>query len=114
MTAALPPSAVAAADVSPAFARTIVSTYPDGRSGKLWLRSGGAYVGRGRRGETSSGHWRVAGQRLCMKQSRPFPIPFSYCAPLPASGVGTSWSGRAVTGDPITIQLVPGRAGEPL
>lgn len=113
MTPTSPPPAVAAPDLSPAFAGTIVSTYPDGRTGRLWLRPGSAYVAKGRRGDPSSGRWRVVGQKLCLKQSRPIPVPFSYCAPLPTGGVSASWSGKAVTGEPITITLVPGRAGEP-
>lgn len=113
MIGTAPPPAFAPPDLAPAFAGTIVSTYPDGRTGRLWLRSNATYVGRGRRSEPSAGHWRIAGQRLCLKQSRPFPIPFSYCAPLPAAGVTSGWSGRAVTGEPITITLVPGRVGEP-
>ncbi len=50
---------------------------------------------------------------MCFRQSRPFPAPFSYCAPLVQGGVGTVWEGKAVTGEPIRLELVEGRAGTP-
>ena len=102
----------AAQDVSllePAFANTIVSTYPDGRTAKLWLNRDGTYRAQGRRGKPSSGRWTLKGERICLKQSRPVPGPFSYCTAVKRGGVGTSWSGKAVTGEPIRIQLVAGR-----
>ena len=48
---------------------------------------------------------------MCLKQSRPFPAPFSYCTPLPS---GVSWTAKAVTGEPIRVRLVRGKAGESL
>ena len=36
------PAASAAPDLAPAFAGTIVSTYPDGRQAKLWLNPDGS------------------------------------------------------------------------
>ena len=33
--------------------------------------------------------------------------------PIPATGVSTSWSGKAVTGEPITIRLIPERQALP-
>ena len=95
--------------VRPAFGNTIVSTYRDGRTGKLWLDPGGAYRGLGRTGRTSIGTWRVEGDRLCMRQRRPFPAPFSYCTPIVPGGVGARWTGRAPDGEPINIELVAGR-----
>jgi hypothetical protein len=89
-----------------AFGKTIVSTYPDGRTAELWLQPSGSYTARGRRGDASSGHWKVKGRRICLSQSRPFPGPFSYCTSLPHSG---TWSARAVTGEPISVRIVAGR-----
>ena len=97
------------AALEPAFSNTIVSTYPDGRKAKLWLNRDGTYRAQGRRGRPSSGRWSVKGQQICLKQTRPFPAPFSYCTPVRRGGVGTSWTGKAVTGERIRIQLVAGR-----
>ena len=96
-----------------AFGNTTVSAYPDGRTAQLWLQPDGSYQGRGRRGKPSSGRWRVKGAEMCFRQSRPFPAPFSYCAPLVQGGVGTVWAGKAVTGEPIRLELVGGREGTP-
>ena len=97
------------ADLEPAFSNTIVSTYPDGRQAKLWLNRDGTYRAQGRRGKPSSGRWSIKGQQVCLKQTRPFPGPFSYCTPIRKGGVGTSWTGKAVTGERIRIKLVAGR-----
>lgn len=106
---AAPVLAQAPSPLEPAFANTVVSTYPDGRTAKLWLEPDGTYRGEGRRGKPSSGRWRLEGDRMCFRQSRPFPAPFSYCTPVVQGGVGAVWSGKAVTGEPIRIELVPGR-----
>lgn len=113
LAAALTVPAAARADprLEPAFGNTIVSTYRDGRVGKLWLEPNGAYRGEGRSGRVSIGTWRVDGDRLCMRQRRPFPAPFSYCTAIVPGGVGARWSGRAPDGEPINIQLVAGRQG---
>ena len=109
--ALLAPPALAAgvADLQPAFSNTIVSTYPDGRKAKLWLNKDGSYRAQGRRGKSSSGKWSLKGQKICLKQSRPVSGPFSYCTEVKRGGIGTSWTGKAVTGERIRIQLVAGR-----
>jgi hypothetical protein len=94
-----------------AFGSTIVSTYPDGRQGELWLNKDGTYTAAGRRQDRSSGAWQVKGDKLCMKQKTPFPTPFSYCTAIPSSGIDTSWSGKAFTGEPLSIKLVKGMHG---
>lgn len=105
-----PPVAVAASvqRLEPAFGNTIVSTYPDGRTARLWLHPDGAYDGRGRRGKPSSGRWSLRGDRICLKQKKPTPSPISYCTPLPTGGVGAVWSAKAVTGEPIRVSVVKG------
>ncbi|HUO22273.1 MAG TPA: hypothetical protein VMU59_07130 [Caulobacteraceae bacterium] len=100
-----------AADKSPvqaAFGSTIVSTYPDGRTAELWLKPDGAYTARGRRGDSSGGHWQVDGGKLCLHQSSPLPFG-SYCTPIPSTGLHSTWSAKAVTGEPIRVRLVKGR-----
>ncbi len=108
------PSADASpASMAPAFANTIVSTYPDGLHGRLWLHEDGTWRALSRHGSRSSGRWSLKGERVCLKQSRPIPIFFSYCTPAVRGEVGTSWAAKAPTGEPITVRLEPGRAGEP-
>ncbi len=104
-----------AADAPPslthAFGNTIVSTYPDGRTAQLWLQPSGAYTAAGRRGDRSSGHWSLKDGKLCLKQSRPIPGPFSYCTAIPSGGVNSRWTAKAVTGEVIQVRLAAGRSG---
>ena len=81
------PAVAAPSPVSKAFGNTIVSTYPDGRKAELWLQPDGDYTAKGRRGDGSSGRWRIKGERLCLKQSHPLPSPFSFCTPIPSTGM---------------------------
>ena len=104
-----PAHAVTPAALEEAFGGTIVSTYADGRHAKLWLDPDGGYRGQGRRGDPSSGHWAVKGDKLCLKQSTPMPVPFSYCTKLVTGGVGTVWTATSVFGEPLTVELAPGR-----
>lgn len=104
-------AAAPAPDVSllePAFGNTIVSTYPDGRTGHLWLKADGTYSYEGRRKTPSSGRWTLKGTKFCLKQSKPKSIPFSYCPPIKSGGVGTTWPGKAPTGEKIQLKLVAG------
>ncbi len=93
-----------------AFGNTIVSTYPDGRQAELWFHPDGNYDAEGRRHDRSKGHWKVKGEKLCLKQSHPIPVPFAYCTPIAQTRLGGKWAGKAVTGESITIRLVRGRA----
>jgi hypothetical protein len=102
-----------AADARPsvvdrAFGNTIVSTYPDGRTGELWLNAGGAYTAKGRRGDPSRGHWSIKGDKLCLKQVKPVPMLISFCTPIPQAGLGTPWSAKAATGEAITVRVMKG------
>ena len=108
---AVPAELVAAegSNVSAAFGNTILSTYPDGRTAKLWLKADGTYTAVGRRRTPSSGTWKVKGEKICLSQKKPTRGPISYCTEIRSGGVGTSWSGRAVTGEKIKITLVAGK-----
>jgi hypothetical protein len=105
---AAPVIADSPAPLDKAFGNTIVSTYPDGRKAELWLRSGGTYAATGRKGDASSGRWSVKGDKVCLKQVRPFGAPFSFCTPIPTGGVGSSWTAKAVTGERLSVSLVKG------
>jgi hypothetical protein len=37
------------------------------------------------------------------------PIPLTYCTDIIQGGVGTQWSGKAATGEPVRLELVSGR-----
>ena len=102
------PGASAPPEVRQAFGNTILSTYPDGRTARLWLQPSGDYTAMGRRGDRSRGRWRTSGDKLCLRQSRPIPAPFSYCTAIPS---GRSWTAKAVTGERIVVRLVEGRGG---
>ena len=102
-------AAAAASPVSEAFGNTIISTYPDGRIAKLWLHADGTYAAEGRRHDPSSGRWSVRGEKVCLKQSKPFSAPFSFCTSMSAAKVGASWTGKAVTGEKISIHMVKGQ-----
>ena len=100
--------AAAKPGLDPAFKNTIVSTYPDGRQAKLWLDKDGSYTAEGRRHDRSNGYWTLKGAKICLRQSKPPTLPFSYCTALPSGGVGAAWSAKAVTGEPIKVKLVKG------
>jgi hypothetical protein len=96
-----------------AFGNTIVSTYPDGRIAKLWLDRNGDFHGLGRTGNHYSGRWNRKGDKLCLRQERPIPIPFHFCTPIVQGGVGATWQATSVGGDPLTVKIVPGRETDP-
>lgn len=106
--AAAPATAAEPTGLEAAFRATIVSTYPDGRTARLWLHQDGSYTARGRRGDLSSGRWTQKGEKLCMKQRRPLPVPFSFCTPMVEGGIGTTWAATAVSGEPVKVRLEPG------
>ena len=108
--AAAPSLTSAAPNIAAAFGNTIVSTYPDARQGRLWLKEDGSYTAAGRRNTPSSGKWSLKGENICLKQRKPISAPFAYCAKAPSGGVGTSWKAKAVTGEPITVKVVRGMA----
>jgi hypothetical protein len=105
---ALPATGQAAAKIDAAFGNTIVSTYPDGRTGHLWIAKDGTYAYAGRRKTPSSGRWSIKGDEVCLKQRKPTAAPFTYCTAAPGGGVGTTWSAKAVTGEKIRVKLVKG------
>ena len=97
-------SAPPPAPIQKAFTSTIVSTYPDGRVGKLWMNPSGTYTSMGRKHERHSGRWALKGDKVCFKRGI-----FSYCTQLPTEGTFTT---KAVTGETIQVRLAPGRQGE--
>jgi hypothetical protein len=101
---ALLTAAAAPPQLEKAFHGTIVSTYPDGRTAKLWMKPDGNFTSMGRRHDRHRGRWSLKGDKVCFKRGL-----FGYCTALPTDSVFTT---KAVTGEQIKVRLVPGRAGE--
>ena len=97
------------ASVAKAFGNTIVSTYPDGRKGEIWLKADGTYTGLGRKKtDPSSGHWKIKGDSVCLKQAHPFAAGVTVCIKVPESGLENGFRNKAVTGEMTTVTLVHG------
>ncbi|WP_411287151.1 hypothetical protein [Phenylobacterium sp.] len=109
---ALSAPAALAADgkgVAAAFGNTVRSLYPDGRQQRLWLKPDGSWDAIGRRGKPSSGKWTQKGEKVCLKQVKPFAAPMSYCTDFPTDGaLGAQWLSKDITGVPINITLIKG------
>jgi hypothetical protein len=104
----IPETSAAASPVEQAFGATVVSTYPDGRTGLLWLNKDGTYTAKGRRRTDSSGKWSLKGGKVCLKQAKPMAAPMTYCTTIPSNAGASSWRAKAVTGEPITVKIVHG------
>jgi hypothetical protein len=106
---AAPIAAHAGPHVEPALGNTVVSTYEDGRHGYLYLKIGGLYDYVGRKNDASSGKWVLKGEQICLRQSKPIPMPMTFCTVFPSEGgIGTSWKSKAISGDPVVLQVVKG------
>lgn len=102
-------TALAAPDLTPAFRGTIVSTYPSGRSAKLWLNPDGTYKGRGAKGAAYAGVWKLKGEKVCLKQTQPKSIPFTFCQSIPNVKAGQTWTSKSPKGEPLVNRLEAGR-----
>jgi hypothetical protein len=105
-----PGAAAETRGVAAAFGNTVKALYPDGKYQWLWFRADGTWEAFGRRGKWSSGKWseKDAG-KVCLKQSKPIPIPLKYCTDFPTNGgVGAVWASRSMEGDPIKVTVVRG------
>jgi hypothetical protein len=101
-----------AADLSrlaAAFGNTVMSIYPDGRTQKIWLHPNGDWDGVGRNGKPLAGHWALKGDQVCMRQTNPPTLPFSYCTKFPNEPhVGVVWTSKDFGGNPITLTVIKG------
>ncbi len=95
--------------VTVAFGNTVKALYADGKYQRLWFRADGTWEAVGRRGKWSAGKWSLQDQKVCLRQSRPFPAPFRYCTAFPASGaLGVVWASQDWQGEPIKLTVVKG------
>lgn len=101
-------------DVKAAFGNTVISTYPDGRSQKVWLHPDGTWTGLSRRGTKLAGAYTVKNQKVCFRQKKPPTLPISFCSDFPDHPtVGAKWSSKDLTGTPIKLSLVRGVVTQP-
>lgn len=101
--------AAGSANVGAAFGNTVLSTYADGTSQKIWLRPDGHWDGLSRSNNPLAGTWTSRGDKVCLKQSKPPTLPVAYCTGLPATAQpGVRWSGRDIGGRTITLSLTKG------
>jgi hypothetical protein len=97
--------------VAAAFGNTVMSIYPDGRTQKIWLHADGLWDGLGRDGKPLAGKWTMKGDRVCLRQTHPPTLPFSYCTAFPDDPhIGVTWTSRDFAGTPIRLTVVKGMA----
>lgn len=97
------------ARLAAAFGNTVTTTYPDGRTQKIWLRADGTWTGLSRNRQPLAGSWSTKGDKVCMRQKKPPTLPFSYCTAFPADAhVGVAWSSKDFGGTSIRLRLDPG------
>ena len=96
--------------IAVAFGNTVKALYADGRYQRIWFQPDGAWDAIGRRGQHTSGHWRLNRDgKVCMSQTRPFPAIFHYCAAFPADGgLGVVWTAHDWRGEPMRLTVVKG------
>jgi len=108
-TAAHGATDVEVARLAPVFGNTVKALYPDGKAQRLWFKADGTWEAVGRRGKWSAGKWSVKDDKVCLKQSKPFPAPFKYCTAFPANGgLGVVWTSHDMYGEPIKLTVVKG------
>jgi hypothetical protein len=97
--------------VAAAFGNTVMSIYPDGRTQRFWLHPNGDWEGVGRDGRPLAGHWTVKDDKVCLRQTKPPTLPFSYCTPFPTDPrIGVAWTAKDFGGTPIKLTVVKGMA----
>jgi hypothetical protein len=97
--------------LKPVFGNTIVSSFADGRTTRLWMEPDGRFEGQRANGKRISGRWSIKGEKVCFRQLRPVHLPVNFCQPRPEPRVGAAWPGRAPWGEPVQNKLVPGQQG---
>ena len=102
-------ASAAPAGLTAAFGNTVKARYPDGRYQRYWFKADGSWEAIGRRGKPSSGTWTAKGDRVCLKQTKPFAGPLKYCTTFPdKNGPNATWTGKSAGGDPIQLSVVEG------
>lgn len=103
------PSADDAARLAAAFGNTVTTTYPDGRTQKIWLHPDGEWTGLSRSRKKLAGTWTLKGDSVCLRQKSPPTLPISLCTPFPQGAhVGVAWMAKDFVGTPIRLRLAYG------
>jgi len=98
----------ASSRIAATFGNTILSTYQDGRSQKIWINPDGTWTGLSRRGAPLAGKWTLKGDKACLRQSSPPTLPISFCQVIP-SNTDNGIDAKDVIGRPIHLELIAGR-----
>lgn len=99
--------ALAADPMATAYGNTVVITYGDGTTVKLFIDEGGSYTGESPMG-ASAGTWAISGSQTCFTQQSPEATPPS-CSPTVNKNVGDTWQGTGQGGAPVTVTIQAGR-----
>ena len=99
--------ALAADAMATAYGNTVVITYGDGTTVKLFIDEGGSYTGDSPMG-ASAGTWSISGGQTCFTQTSPEATPPS-CGATVSKNVGDVWQGTGQGGAPVTITIQAGR-----
>ncbi|MFC3067916.1 hypothetical protein [Phenylobacterium soli] len=95
--------------VAAAFGNTVMSIYPDGRTQKIWLHPDGVWEGVGRNGQALAGKWTMKNEKVCLRQTKPPTLPFSYCTGFPDDPhIGVTWTSKDFSGTPIRLTVLKG------
>lgn len=109
LTSAAHAGAVEPSGVAVAFGNTVKALYSDGKYQRLWFRADGTWEAIGRKGSATAGKWSLKDEKVCLRQSRPFPAPFRYCTTFPTTGgLGAVWTSHDWQGEPIKLTVVKG------
>lgn len=102
-------TAIAQGGVERAFGNTVLTIDPDGRSRKIWLNPDGTWTGSSRRGLDLAGTWKVSGEKVCLRQSKPR-LPGSMCERFPTE-FGAPMKVKDPSGKSVQLKLVKGKVG---
>lgn len=94
------------------FGNTVVSTNSKGASSDWYFNSDGTYTFKTADGQTSAGHWRLNGDKVCSTPDAAAgqPAAAETCvAYVDGKNVGDSWSTSDAKGDSFTVSIKPGR-----
>ncbi len=99
-----------AESITPAFGNTVVVTYPDGHTNRIWFLADGKWDGQSRHGYARSGRWSLRRNGgICLKQAQPPTLPISFCTNFPSPlRLGLRWDSKDVLGRAVTMSLLKG------
>ena len=96
--------------ITPAFGNTVLVTYPDGHTNRIWFLADGKWDGQSRHGYPRAGRWSLRRNGgICLKQSQPPTLPISFCTSFPGPlRIGLHWDSKDLLGRSVTMSLLKG------